>query len=402
MSIVQVTTGGTLRVRRPKFEDYFPDGSKQLKFLRNGMIPRDALKPHHVHSLLGLEDAKIQWKVDLMTKEIGRVKSSASAFFLSRQKHTMLRYARDVEMTLNDGITSVATFKEIGTCWSMNANWEEAEKVFHVIIGMFDLETEDTVAKTVNNFMMLENLEYVWTNADSETETKKGRAETSCLTKLCYARRNDCVGYITKRGMKLHGFYISRRMPREGDGKQHKRRQKGKFMREFVKRTDCESLELPNVNVNIEIDLDNMFGDAIDIASPNSPSLLRGIEDDDCELDSTRTMMDEGDAKQANKARVSILESVGGSLELENKEDATTPTMIPLPLVLKDQKVESENRQLKQRLLALERVHVVQDEKNLKETYDGATKKTQDKRVSYKQTKNLATTCTHIYSAYPF
>jgi hypothetical protein len=49
-----------------------------------------------------------------MTKEIDRVKNSAIPFFISRQKHTMLHYAIDVEMTLKDGITAVATFSEIG------------------------------------------------------------------------------------------------------------------------------------------------------------------------------------------------------------------------------------------------------------------------------------------------
>jgi hypothetical protein len=127
-----------------------------------------------------------------------------------------------MQETLKDDIIAVATLGEIGTCWKMNANWEEAEKGFHVIIGKFNFETEDTVCRTVNKFMMLKNLEHLWTDAEFERETKKCRAETSCLTKLCYARRNDCVGYITKRGMRHHGFYISRMLPREEDGKQHR------------------------------------------------------------------------------------------------------------------------------------------------------------------------------------
>jgi hypothetical protein len=90
-------------------------------------------------------------------------------------------------------------------------------------------------------------------------------------------------------------------------------------MRQFVKRTKSERRKPLNADVNIETDLDNLFRVAIEINGQHSPSLLHGIEDDDYDngtkqemeekvssgLESIWMMMD-NDAKQENKARVSI------------------------------------------------------------------------------------------------
>jgi hypothetical protein len=302
----------------------------------------------------------------------------------------MLHFAREVDMTLPNGDGLVQTFADIGCNWQQNATWEEAEKVFHVITGHFDLQPS-YIEKLTLEFMALHQLAYICVKDPSKGSLdKKGRPETCCLESLASARRNDCVGYILNRGARYHGLIITRKLPRLDNGAQSKRRTKGKFMREFVKMTTSNKVRLIFPFLVMKIDLEDPYGVTQPIGIPNGKS---NTEEEESDLtDKTEEVIKD---KEENSDTVS-LGKLDGKLSMKTtdqtalislaqssvrKGGSTLNDIIVVGSCVKEHNLGLENKHLKQRVEALENTNREEERVNLKNQFDAATKKSQDKKV---------------------
>jgi hypothetical protein len=211
-------------------------------------IPYRALTNDHLYAVIG-PGKNAENDVELTREKLKQSKKEATAFFSMRIKKRVVENARLSGIIHPKSREIVTFFSEIGLDFRAYPTLKKAKLLFSVYYGWFDTGV-DWLHDLETEFMHKRGLRYSDSNnmlskgggaVSDQMLSKgavagKGRQGTSCLHSIICAKKADLWKGLMKVAKGKHGYYIKIKQPRQENGAQAPRRDKGKFYKAFIHR----------------------------------------------------------------------------------------------------------------------------------------------------------------------